>query len=244
MINPIDMKSENIKIIFFSLILLMIFSSCYKDKATGPVARFEVYKLDENKNLFVPDSIFVEDRILFVNTGEADHYVIWPAEKRMAFSGTFNFNEESFVKMTQSLVPDSIIEALRFLDGRSYTRESLLSHAILNALGGSYDLFYAYEYQIKSSGSSPRKDRNGNDSIRFTYNHDYIDFLTATEKGYFNVTGWSLKQDANKNYSREYIYRLPGRYRVIMLSTGVADFGSTLLTDTISVELTIYAKEI
>lgn len=236
------MKSQFIKIFFCALVPMMVLSSCYKDTATGPKASFKVYKYDENQNLVEADSIFIEDRVLFVNTGEADHYVIWPAEKRMSFSGSFNFTAESFEKMEQSLVPDSIIEALRFLEGQTYTRESLLSRAILEAIGGDFDLFFTYEYQVKSSAIDPPKDRNGNDSIRFSYNHDYIDFVNASESGFYNVTGWPLTLDANHDYSREYIYRLPGRYRVIMLSTGVADFGSTLTSDTTSIQLTVYSR--
>jgi hypothetical protein len=242
--NLNDMSSKYIKILLCTLITLVMVASCYKDKATGPVASFKVYKYDENRNLVEADSIFTEDRILFVNTGEADHYVVWPAEKRMGFSGNFNFTAESFNKMEQSLVPDTIIKALRFLEGKSYNRESLLSRAILEAIGGSLDVFYTYEYQIKSSAIEPPKDRNGNDSIRFSYNHDYLDFINASERGYYNVTGWPLTMDVNRNYSREYIYRLPGKFKVIMVSTGVADFGASLTTDTTSIQLTVYPKKL
>jgi hypothetical protein len=237
------MQTHFFKIFICIASIMLLISSCYRDNATMPKAKFEVYKYDVNRNIIVPDSIFIEDRVLFVNTGTGDHFVIWPAEKRMAFSGSFVFTAESFGKMAQSLVPDSIIEALRFLEGQTYTNESRLSRAILDAIGGDYDLFYTYEYQIKSSAIDPPKNVAGNDSIRFTYNHDYLDFIHAEQKGYYNVTGWPLLMDAEKQYSREFIYRLPGRYRVLMLSTGVADFGATTYTDTISVELIVYPKQ-
>jgi hypothetical protein len=236
------MQTKYLKTSVFIAFITFLLSSCYKDKGTNPVAGFEVYKLDAEKNLVVPDSIFIEDRIVFVNTGQGDHFVVWPDEKRMAFSGSFSFTSESFDLMAQNLVPENIIDAVKFLEGQTYTRESLLSRAILDAIGGDWDLYYTYEYQIKSTGITPPKNVDGNDSIRFTYNHDYLDYLQANEKGYYNITGWPLTEDADRNYSREYIYRLPGRYRVILLSTGVADFGATLTTDTISVELLVYPK--
>lgn len=236
------MQNNILKISIYAAFVVLILTSCYKDKGIDPVAKFGVYKLDAEKNLVVPDSIFIEERVVFVNTGEGDHFVIWPAEKRMAFSGSFNFTAGSFDQMAQSLVPDHIIEALRFLEGKSYTRESLLSRAILEAIGGDYDLFYTYEYQIKSSAISPPKNIEGNDSIRFTYNHDYMDYIHASQKGYYNITGWPLTEGANGQYSREYIYRLPGRYRVLLLTTGVSDFGATTFTDTTSVELLVYPK--
>ena len=236
------MQTKYFKLSIYIAFAILILNSCYKDTAINPVASFEVYKLDADQNLIVPDSIFIEDRIRFVNTGTGEHFVVWPAEKRMAFSGGFNFTAESFDKMAQSLVPDSIIEALRFLEGESFTRESALSRAISDAIGGDRDLFFTYEYQIKSSAIEPPKNVEGNDSIRFTYNHDYLDFIHASEKGYYNVTGWPLSEGANGQYSHEYIYRLPGRYKVIMLTTGVADYGATTITDTTSVDLIVYAK--
>lgn len=236
------MQKNILKISIYIAFVSLVLTSCYEDKGTDPVARFEVYKLDADQNLVIPDSIFIEERVVFTNTGEGDHFVIWPAEKRMTFSGSFNFTAQSFNLMAQSLVPDNIIEALRFLEGKSYTRESLLSRAILNAIGGDYDLFYTYEYQIKSSAIESPKNIEGNDSIRFTYNHDYLDYINASEKGYYNITGWPLTEGANGQYSREYIYRLPGKYRVIMLTTGVADFGANTFTDTTSVELIVYSK--
>jgi hypothetical protein len=236
------MQTKYLKTFVFIAFITLILSSCYKDKGSDPVANFEVYKLDAEKNLVVPDSIFIEDRVVFVNTGQGDHFVVWPGEKRMGFSGSFSFTAESFDLMAKNLVPENIIEAVKFLEGQTYTRESILSRAILDAIGGDWDLFYTYEYQIKSTGITPPKNVDGNDSIRFTYNHDYLDYLQANEKGYYNITGWPLTEDAERNYSREYIYRLPGRYRVILLSTGVADFGATLTTDTVSVELLVYPK--
>lgn len=236
------MQTTIFKISISIAMLSLLMTSCYKDTAIDPVARFEIYKQDANQNLVLPDSIFIEDRVVFVNTGEGEHFVIWPGEKRMAFSGSFSFTAESFDKMAQSLVPDDIIEKLSFLEGKTYTRESLLSRAISDAIGGNLDLFYTYEYQIKSSGIEPPKNLEGNDSIRFTYNHDYLDFIHASEKGFYNVTGWPLTQGANNRYSREYIYRLPGRYKVILLTTGVADFGATTYTDTTSVEVVVYPK--
>ena len=180
--------------IWLALCLPMAFSACKKDEIADVVASFRIESKDKEGNLIQNnDVLYVNKDITFINTGQGDAFVVWPGERAVTYKNySYLYTSESEGKLTEQAIPQDVIETispllgLQVLSFKNFYTEmgKLLTAPNLTK----------YEGNIMMSALFPFKDVNGKDSIRFSINNCYDDYLQANNKGFYGITGVALSK--------------------------------------------------
>ncbi len=224
------MKDMKKIVLFIALVSGFLLTGCYKDTAEKPDASFEVYVLDSLDNEIYMDTVKVGQEVYYRSTGTGEYFVAWPGEKRINLSGySYTFTQEGLEGLANQFVPDSVIDSLQTLVGKTFDSDSKASNFIFRAIGGGsnddiiWDTYFTYEYQIKVSAVTLNPD-----STYFKYNHNYEDFKARFDNGFYNINGIAIEYGKKQT---KYIYKLPGIYKVYFVARGIEEFGASALED-------------
>lgn len=226
------------------LVILVLFATvafgCYEDEPIDPRADLSIFYLDEDGNelpytagIDVPfESIFI-----FRSGGIADNMVIWTGDRILNFEdAAFEFRPDSYDEMAVLGVDDDIIEALRELEGNTYSRELDLVRTIRRDTLFDINRYFALQNVIREAIFQPVTDASGMDSLRFTVNHVYQDFLEQETRGYYGVSGQIMKRldDGSGFEFTKNGYHRRGTFNVTVVAVGVGGAGTETKTDIIS----------
>ncbi len=213
-------------------------SGCYQDEMINPVAEFEMYYLSEGKEVEVTTEINIANRLYVRNLGEGGYYVFWPGDRIVKTKGLqFMMTDASVAQLKGEGVPESVIQNSLVIKDKLYTTDKRF-YGFLGLAIGDEDLA-KWGVNFMNASYIALKDKSGKDSVQFTINNNYDDFIHANEKGYYNVQGVPLRIESNNQYSIDYFFRTAGIHKVNYTATGVGDFGKDLETVMVTSSLSV-----
>lgn len=234
------------RIAFIFLLALAIFVSCdNSQEAATPEAELRVFYLDADGNEVLmtdgvtaaPDAGFV-----FRSNGFGESMILWPGDRVIDFTGAaFEFRDGSLDQMRSFGVPDSIVDAFSVLAGQSFGRELDLVRTIRRENLFDIDDYFDNSDVIREAIFRPVTDVNGMDSLRFEYNHNYQDFLTEEENGYYGVSGLVMKRTEDGSFElTKSSYPRTGTFEVTLVAVTIGQNGrqrkEDIVTQTIQIE--------
>ena len=127
--------------------------------------------------------------------------------------------------LQKSGVPDSVIQKALTIKDVLYSTDKKF-YGFLGLAIGQYNVD-KWGPNFLNASFIPKKDVNGKDSIQFTVNNNYDDYLHANEKGYYNVAGVPLIISSNNKYSVGYFYKTAGIHNARYTTISIWDFGKS-----------------
>lgn len=233
------MKYSNKGAFLMLTFVATIFTSCYNDDMIQPTTEFEMYYLDSiGEKVIVNDTLNMSNLLFVNNLGEGGNYVFWPGDRIVNTKGlTFKMTDTSISDLQKSGVPDSVIQKAMSIKDMLYSTDKKFYGFLGIAIGQKNVENWGVNFM--NASFIPKKDVNGKDSIQFTVNNNYDDYLHANEKGYYNVVGVPLSIASTNQYSVGYLYKTGGIHQATYTSIGIGDFGKTQTVVTKSFILTI-----